>query len=44
MVIEVKYLNRTENGLLRMPDFLRERPDKKPSEVTLKTDADANIL
>jgi bifunctional non-homologous end joining protein LigD len=34
MVIEVKYLNRTENGLLRMPDFLRERPDKKPSEVT----------
>jgi len=44
MVIEVKYLNRTENGLLRMPDFLRERPDKKPSEVTLKPDADANIL
>ena len=44
MVIEVKYLNRTENGLLRMPDFLRERPDKKPSEVTLKTDADANSL
>ena len=41
VVIEVKYLNRTENGLLRMPDFLRERPDKKPSEVTLKTDADA---
>jgi bifunctional non-homologous end joining protein LigD len=44
VVIEVKYLNRTENGLLRMPDFLRERPDKKPSEVTLKPDADANIL
>lgn len=43
-VIEVKYLNRTENGLLRMPDFLRERPDKKPSEATLKTDADANSL
>jgi bifunctional non-homologous end joining protein LigD len=35
LVIEVKYLNRTPNGVLRMPDFLRERPDKPTSQVTL---------
>jgi len=35
LVVEVKFLNRTPNGLLRMPDFLRERPDKPTSQVTL---------
>jgi bifunctional non-homologous end joining protein LigD len=34
-VIEVKYLNRTEKGLLRMPDFMRERPDKPLDEVKM---------
>lgn len=28
LVAEVKYLNRTENGILRMPVFVRERDDK----------------
>lgn len=36
IVVEVKYLQRTENGILRHPDFMRERTDKKPSEVMLK--------
>ncbi len=35
MVIEVKFLNRTPNGILRMPDFLRERPDKPAAQVKL---------
>jgi bifunctional non-homologous end joining protein LigD len=37
LVIEVKYLNRTPNGVLRMPDFLRERPDKPASQVKMPT-------
>jgi bifunctional non-homologous end joining protein LigD len=37
IVVEVKYYERTPNGILRFPDFLRERTDKKPSECTLKT-------
>lgn len=36
MVVEVKYLQRTPHGILRHPDFMIERPDKKPSEVVLQ--------
>ena len=36
VVIEFKYYERTSYGLLRFPDFLRERTDKKPSECTFK--------
>jgi bifunctional non-homologous end joining protein LigD len=35
MVIEVKYYERTPGGILRFPDFLRERLDKKTSECRL---------
>ena len=37
MVITVKYYERTPNQILRFPDFLRERPDKKPSEAPIET-------
>jgi bifunctional non-homologous end joining protein LigD len=32
LVVEVRFKQRTPNGLLRMPVFLRERPDKSPKE------------
>jgi bifunctional non-homologous end joining protein LigD len=32
LVVEVRFKQRTMNGLLRMPVFLRERPDKAPAE------------
>jgi len=36
MVVEVKFLERTAaNNVLRMPDFLRERTDKKPAECKM---------
>jgi bifunctional non-homologous end joining protein LigD len=33
VVVEVKYGNRTPDGRLRFPRFLRLRPDKSPAEV-----------
>lgn len=36
VVVEVKFLERTDSGVLRMPDFLRERTDKTPSECKIK--------
>jgi bifunctional non-homologous end joining protein LigD len=38
IVVEIKYYERTPYGLLRFPDFLRERMDKKPSECTFKAE------
>ncbi len=32
LVVEVRFRQRTPAGLLRMPVFLRQRPDKSPSE------------
>jgi len=32
MVCEVRYLERTDDGMLRQPAFLRMRPDKAPEE------------
>ena len=36
VVVEVKYYEKSKNGLFRFPDFLRIRRDKKPEECTLK--------
>jgi bifunctional non-homologous end joining protein LigD len=32
IVVEVKYYERTPDGILRFPDYMRERHDKTPSE------------
>ena len=37
VVVEVKYLERTNKGILRQPDYMRERTDKPLKDVTLKT-------
>ena len=36
IVVEVKYYERSKNGMFRFPDFLRVRTDKKPEECKLK--------
>ena len=36
IVVEVKYYERSKNGMFRFPDFLRVRTDKKPRECKLK--------
>ena len=36
MVVEVKFYERTEDGMFRFPDYLRERTDKKPMECTFR--------
>ena len=35
IVVEVKYYERSKNGMFRFPDFLRVRTDKKPRECKL---------
>ena len=40
-VVEVRYKEWTESGLLRHPVFLRERPDKTPEECALPGSAGA---
>jgi bifunctional non-homologous end joining protein LigD len=35
IVVEVKYYEKSKNGVFRFPDFLRVRTDKKPEEVKL---------
>jgi bifunctional non-homologous end joining protein LigD len=37
IVVEVKYYEKTSGGILRFPDYLRERTDKKPSECLVNT-------
>jgi len=37
IVVEVKYYEKTSGGILRFPDYLRERTDKKPSECRIST-------
>lgn len=32
IIVEVKYYERSKNGMFRFPDFLRVRTDKKPQE------------
>jgi bifunctional non-homologous end joining protein LigD len=34
MVVEVRYMQRTPDGRLRFPRFMRQRPDKAPQECT----------
>lgn len=36
MVVEVRYTNRTNDGRLRFPVFLRERPDLEPPQGSMK--------
>ena len=35
IVVEIKYYERSKNGMFRFPDFLRIRTDKKPEECKL---------
>ena len=35
IVVEIKYYERSKNGMFRFPDFLRIRTDKKPEECRL---------
>jgi bifunctional non-homologous end joining protein LigD len=35
IVAEIKYYEKTENGLFRFPDYVRERDDKKPEECKI---------
>jgi len=35
IVAEIKYYEKSKNGLFRFPDYLRERHDKKPEECKL---------
>ena len=35
MVVEVKYFQKSPDGVYRFPDYLRRRDDKKPEEVKL---------
>ena len=37
MVAEVKFMNRTKDGILRMPVFMREREDKTPEMCKVST-------
>jgi bifunctional non-homologous end joining protein LigD len=41
VVCEVEFTERTDDGLLRQPVFLRERTDKKPEECVRQDDASA---
>jgi len=36
IVVEVKFYERTEDGMFRFPDYLRERIDKKPMECQIR--------
>jgi len=36
IVVEIKYYERSKNGMFRFPDFLRIREDKKPEECKLR--------
>jgi len=40
IVVEVKYYERTPTGILRFPDYIRERQDKTPEEVEFRGSAD----
>jgi bifunctional non-homologous end joining protein LigD len=42
LVVEVRYGNRTPDGRLRFPRFLRLRPDKSPSECVEEDDDDGS--
>ncbi|MEM2922239.1 MAG: DNA ligase, partial [Candidatus Bathyarchaeia archaeon] len=35
IVVEVKYYERTPEGILRFPDYVRERNDKTPEECKI---------
>ncbi len=41
LVCEVEFTERTDDGLLRQPVFLRERSDKRPEECVRQDDASA---
>ena len=36
IVVEVRFYERTDDGIFRFPDFMRERTDKKPMECQIR--------